>query len=148
MKYIYFLITIFLLSGCCQTKDLFYIQHTKVTNDELPKDCEAKLIEEINTLWLRHGESQCHYYNVFAQSLAMNKKECILGMNVSLIKRLLGKPDKEGAGTIVYVLDKKCGKDMPLRTNDIFRMDIVFHYSTSNMTIHDITAVTKRLPQY
>lgn len=121
-------------------KDLFYVQHTKVLKEELPDDCQKKLIDDINTSWLKKGDRNCHLYNTFSQGIFIGgNQECFKGMTVSLITRLFGKPDKKSEGRLIYVLDNKCGKDMDNNPDYLYRKDIVFLYTKETEIIEDVT---------
>lgn len=135
MKQSIFITIMLLASSCCIKKDLFYLQHTKVTEAELPKDCQEELIRQINTSWLKYGKSDCYYFNTFSQSIAFDNKDCFLGMDLALVRRLLGQPTKEIQGAFTYELDFECTRQPR------FKSLVLYH---SNGLISDIHFGTNR----
>ncbi len=146
MKSIFYLAILIIVVSCCMNKDLFYVQHTKVTKEELPDDCYDKLISDINTSWLKHGKQDCHLYNTFSQGIFTEYQECFKGMKVSLLIKLLGQPDKRVEGKLIYVLDNRCDKEMDKNPDYLYRKDIVFIYSLASEIIEDITVMNKPTP--
>lgn len=125
--------------GCCIKKEMFYIQHTTVTVQELPKDCQEELIRNINTAWLKFGKKDCHYYNLFTQSFAFENKDCFIGMDLNLARKLLGNPTKEDSKALVYDLDLDC------RGTQAFK-SVVFYFS--NGKINDVHFGTNSIKDY
>lgn len=91
--------------------DFYYLQTTDVKVEELPNDCERRLTYYINTSWLKHRKNNYHLKNDFSQGLYLGgysipsgKQKCFIGMKLSFLERLLGKPDKEEEGKWIYQL--------------------------------------------
>lgn len=85
-------------------KDFYYLQITNVTAEELPKGCTESLIYSINTSWLKHRKNPYHLHNEFSKSLYLGGQNCFIGMEVSLLKRLLGEPDEIKDRQLIYKL--------------------------------------------
>lgn len=105
-----------LVIGCCVPKEMFYVNHTAIKANELPEDCQEELIRNINTAWLKFGNIECYYLNVFPLSIAMENKDCFVGMDLKLVKDLLGKPTKEDTNALVYELDLDCTKNQTFKS--------------------------------
>ncbi|GAB4260306.1 MAG: hypothetical protein Kow0027_27760 [Saprospiraceae bacterium] len=118
---------------------MFYIQHTTVTVQELPKDCQEELIRNINTAWLKYGKKDCYYYNLFTQSFAFENKDCFIGMDLNLARKLLGNPTKEDAKSLVYDLDLDCKGTQAFKS-------VVFYFS--NGKINDVHFGTNSIKDY
>jgi hypothetical protein len=83
--------------------DFYYLQTTDVKVEELPNDCHRNLISSINTAWLKHKKNGYHLRTGFSH-LLLGRKECFIGMKLSFLERLLGRPDKEEEGKWIYQL--------------------------------------------
>jgi hypothetical protein len=128
-----------LVVGCCVKKEMFYIQHTAISAKELPEDCQEELIRNINTAWLKFGKKDCYYFNLFTQSIAFENKDCFVGMDVALAKKLLGSPTKEDKKALVYELDLNCTGSQAFKS-------LVFYFG--NGRINDVHFGTNSIKNY
>jgi len=97
----------------CKDQHLYYIHHTNLGRFDYRIPCNPELVDKVNTNWLKHGRYHCHYYNQFVQDFPINYKDCLVGLDVSIIKKLLGKPNIEVDSKIEYLVADRCGRNMP-----------------------------------
>jgi hypothetical protein len=129
--------------------NFYYLQTTDVKVEELPNDCDRPIIYYINTSWLKHRKNNYHLKNDFSQGLS-GRRECFIGMKLSFLEKLLGKPDKEEEGKWIYQLCNnevnKCSDEdiaehikermkVPSDIHNTFsywlRQDVIFSYQDS-----------------
>lgn len=117
----------------CANKDRYYIHHTKFDRGRAIVKCNPELVDQINTNWLRHGRSNCHYYNAFAQDLPRNYKDCLLGQDTRTIVRLFGKPSEFKNGRLAYTVSFQC---MPVMKQYSL---LLFNYDKQSNKITDVS---------
>ena len=120
-----FLCSVFVCLFCisCKDKHLYYIQHTKFGRFDYRVPCNPELVDKVNTNWLKHGKCHCHYYNQFVQDFPNNYKYCVVGLDVSIIKELFGKPNIEADAKIEYTIADRCAENMRNFSKLVFTYD-------------------------
>lgn len=96
----------------CKNNNLYYIHHTKFDRFDYRIPCNPELVDKINTNWLKHGKYHCHYYNQFVQDFPINYRDCVIGLDKSLIKQLFGNPNSDTDSKFEYIIADRCAKHM------------------------------------
>ena len=107
----------------CKNNNLYYVHHTKFDRFDYRIPCNPELVDKVNTNWLKHGRYNCHFYNQFVQDFPNNYRYCVIGLDVSIVKELFGKPNSEGDAKIEYIVGEGYAENMPNFRKLIFSYD-------------------------
>ena len=107
----------------CKNNNLYYIHHTKFGRFDYRIPCNPELVDKVNTNWLKHEKYDCHYYNQFVQDFPINYKDCVIGLDKSLIKQLFGKPHIDANSKFEYIIADRCDKYMKNFSKLVFVYD-------------------------
>ena len=88
-------------------RDWYYIDHTLFGRSDrrIPFPCNPELVDKINTNWLKHGRYDCHFYNSFVERFPKEYGECLIGLNISNVLLLLGKPNEDKNFQLEYTIN-------------------------------------------
>ena len=92
--------------------DLYYIHHTALSGGNRSFLCNPKIVNQVNTSWLKHGTYNCHYYNSFIQTFPEKFGECVKRVTKPDIIDLLGEPNEDVNQTLKYYTSRNCQKNM------------------------------------